>query len=123
MPGDEAAGCNYLFGYGSIINNESRLATGGSAVAACVRIDGSGFERCWNFRSTTGFTALGLQKVAAQTKTSKAPPINGIIFPVGNDMDEVSMANLLLRIPPFFVYFPTRLSVRPTRGRVHAPSC
>jgi hypothetical protein len=80
-------GSNYLFGYGSIISNESRLATGGSAVAACVRIEGSGFERCWNFRSTTGFTALGLQKVAATPTRAKAPPINGIVFPVGDDME------------------------------------
>ena len=74
---------NYLFGYGSIINNESRLATGGSNIAVCVRVRGTGYRRCWNFRSTTGFTALGLQKAV-----NERADINGVVFPVGHDMHE-----------------------------------
>ena len=48
-----------------------------------------GFRRGWNFRSATGFTALGVSKVepstASQTTTSP-PPMNGVLFQVPSHM-------------------------------------
>lgn len=62
----------FVFGYGSIINNESRLSTtqGQGQVVQAQEIiqyafirSSAGYERGWNFRSSTGFTALGIRKV------------------------------------------------------------
>ncbi len=68
----------YVFGYGSIINLRSRVRSGGSAKAMYVRIsERFGYRRKWNFRSPTGFTALGLSKVKRKENMST---VNGVLF-------------------------------------------
>jgi hypothetical protein len=76
----------FIFGYGSLINTQSRNATAGNSVSAIpVRVSaGFGFIRAWNDRSPSGFTALGLRKPGpGETATT----INGVLYPVrGDDM-------------------------------------
>src|ERR1700730_3075658 len=49
----------YVFGYGSLINSESRAKTGLSGAAIPVRV--TGFQRAWNFVDRkAGMTALGV---------------------------------------------------------------
>lgn len=77
---------NYIFGYGSIINDESRLKTLGCSCAddeavAVYLSPEFGYFRSWCYRSNTGFTALGLIPMNNQKYSSK---ICGIIFPVSN---------------------------------------
>jgi hypothetical protein len=77
---------NFIFGYGSIINEKSRNCTCGSSFNAIpVRISTKfGYRRCWNFHSPTAkITALGLEK----TNKENASTINGILYP----LDEGSM--------------------------------
>lgn len=70
----------FLIGYGSLIDGDSRNGTAGERTDAVpVRVtDGFGYRRTWNARSRSGFTALGLEKAAGKAPT----PINGVIFPV-----------------------------------------
>jgi len=72
-----------VFGYGSIINPKSRASTLGESdapgVIAKVGKD-FGWVRAWNFRSLTGFTALGLKKCS-----EKNCSINGLLFPVHDE--------------------------------------
>jgi hypothetical protein len=52
---------HYLFGYGSLINCESRARTGCSGVAIPARV--TGFQRAWNFVDReTGMTVLGVAR-------------------------------------------------------------
>ena len=108
---------NYLFGFGSIINDTSRLrtrqidaqfdtckdtdkATAGSdsftggqyddAIAAAITAPGD--QRQWNFRSNTGFTALGLllSPPSADLAERKLPDnaddgVFGVLFPVSDE--------------------------------------
>ena len=76
----------FIFGYGSLINSLSRGSTVGADVPAIpVRVSAAfGYVRVWNDRSSSGFTALGLDKVAPGEKGST---INGVLYPVdGTDM-------------------------------------
>jgi tetratricopeptide (TPR) repeat protein len=105
---------DYIFGYGSIINDDSRCGTlyestsqshtrnlsrnqlsaispfpgGSSDEAVAVSVSSHYAKRCWNFRCTTGFTALGfvLQQSSINdldsTVSSTVEDINGVIFPV-----------------------------------------
>jgi len=75
----------YVFGYGTLINNDSRLATLQSLSSSSVvsencflaALSGDfGFERCWCFRSVTGFTALGLRETTEKTG------VKGVVFEV-----------------------------------------
>jgi len=71
-----------IFGYGSIINQKSRASTLGRerSEALLAWIDGEfPWVRSWVFRSTTGFTALGLRE---RHSTECRFGINGIIFRV-----------------------------------------
>src|SRR5918995_5501309 len=72
---------NFLFGYGSLINTNSREATAAKPVHAIpVRISASfGFIRAWVDRSATGFTALGLRRPVGG---ESAMTINGVLYPV-----------------------------------------
>ena len=77
---------NFLFGYGSLINTDSRNATAPKPVHAIpVRISASfGFVRAWVDRSTTEFTALGLRR---PVPGESAMTVNGVLYPVeGADM-------------------------------------
>ena len=54
-----------VFGYGSIVNNESRAGTLAVPVdqalaVPCTLMPSAGYTRAWCFRSLTGFTALGV---------------------------------------------------------------
>ncbi len=71
---------NYIFGYGSLVNAESRAASFNcmqSVVAARISAE-FGYKRVWNYKGP-GFTALGLQK------TDSPMSINGIIYSVHAD--------------------------------------
>jgi hypothetical protein len=77
---------NFIFGYGSLINTESRDATSSHPIAAiAVRVSAAfGYIRAWNDRSPSGFTALGLRKAGPG---ESGMTINGVVYPVeGNDM-------------------------------------
>lgn len=78
----------FIFGYGTLINEPSRTSTSGHRVAAVpARISGAfGYVRAWVARSGTrsggaGFTALGLRRLNAGEAPSS---INGVVFPVMN---------------------------------------
>jgi len=79
---------HFIFGYGSLINSASRNATASTPIPAIpVRVSAAfGFRRCWNDRSPSGFTALGLCKA----KPGEAGgTINGVVYPVeGEDMSK-----------------------------------
>lgn len=72
-----------IFGYGSIINHKSRASTLDVESSECllVRVAATaGWTRCWNFRSPTGFTALGLRRAGGSK--GQGSSINGVVFPV-----------------------------------------
>ncbi len=76
----------FIFGYGSLINTQSRNTTAGAAMPALpVRVSAAfGYLRTWNDRSPSGFTALGLRKPLLGESAST---INGVLYPVqGDDM-------------------------------------
>src|SRR5215471_20453669 len=76
----------FIFGYGSLINSQSRNSTAAVPIPAIpVRVSAAfGYVRSWSDRSPSGFTALGLRRPFE----GEAPmTINGVIYPVaGNDM-------------------------------------
>lgn len=76
---------NYIFGYGSLINSDSRAATAGKPVPAVpVRVSGAlGLVRAWNFRSKSGFTALGLRPA----RGGESQSINGVVYKVEGTME------------------------------------
>jgi hypothetical protein len=76
----------FIFGYGSLINTQSRNATASAPISAIpVRVSAAfGYVRTWNDRSPSGFTALGLRKPGPG---EKANTINGVLYAVeGDDM-------------------------------------
>jgi hypothetical protein len=75
---------NFIFGYGSLINSQSRNSTASTPVAAIpVRVSPAlGYIRSWNDRSLSGFTALGLRK---PLPGEAARTINGVLYPVEVD--------------------------------------
>lgn len=73
---------HFLFGYGSLMNSESRGSTSGKVTAAVpVRLSAEfGYIREWNFRSPTSkLTALGIRK---RLPGEAGSTINGVIYPV-----------------------------------------
>ena len=69
---------NFIFGFGSIINDESRKATApeaGDPIPARLSPD-FGYRRIWNYRSSAKLTALGLKR------STEGMSINGVIYPV-----------------------------------------
>lgn len=77
---------NFIVGYGSLINSASRNATAATPVEVIpVRVSEKlGYVRSWNFRSPSGFTALGVRKSRAG---DAARTINGVLYAVvGDDM-------------------------------------
>src|SRR5215472_1484067 len=77
---------NFIFGYGSLINSQSRNATATAPIPAIpVRVSAAfGYIRTWNDRSPSGFTALGLRK---PTDSERPTTINGVLYAVeGDDM-------------------------------------
>lgn len=79
---------DYLFGFGSIMNTtthapwlqNSKDGKAATLSGALVTLKKSfGYERQWNFRSSTGFTALGVIK---SEQHGEANDINGVVFQV-----------------------------------------
>jgi hypothetical protein len=71
----------FIFGYGSLIDEESRRKTaGGTPDAIAVRVSSDfGYIRAWVDRCPCGFTALGLRR----PHPGEVPvTINGVIYPV-----------------------------------------
>ena len=106
---------DYIFGFGSIMNRgthgESLLP--GIAVVLSKEF---GYERQWNFRSSTGFTALGVVpkgslKNDADTTQEKtaASDINGVLFRVTQSMipvfDRREVGYEKVRIPLEYLEF------------------
>lgn len=87
---------DYVFGYGSIINNVSRKSTlqsiSPNLTASDADVDHAviatlspefGYKRCWCFRSSTGFTALGLKYCDGGSKERQCLlGVTGVLFPV-----------------------------------------
>ena len=77
---------NFIFGYGSIINEESRNNCNNNTkifdvIPARLSSD-LGYRRTWNYRCLTSkFTALGLEKVSKEN----ACTINGVLYPILNN--------------------------------------
>lgn len=81
----------YVFGYGTLINNESRRSTLLSVSSSETESNGpsvlcelsgrAGLERAWCFRSATGFTALGLRESSLGLDVT-LPGIKGVAFQV-----------------------------------------
>ena len=97
--------CNFIFGFGSIINDESRKSTVPEAGDAFpVRIAKEfGYRRVWNFQSPSAkLTALGLIK-----DPNKQTTINGVIYPVlGDDVskfDEREEGYTRMEIPSYYI--------------------
>jgi len=79
---------NFLFGFGSIIQSQSRKGSDPSAPdAAPCRIKPEwGFVREWNFQAATAqICALGLRKTKPNEKGAS---INGVIFPAPSDLND-----------------------------------
>ena len=77
----------FIFAYGSLLNKTSRERTFHTASIYKANIKkNSGYYRTFNFRSNTGFTALGLAKSSDESKCIGAT-INGIIIEVENVHD------------------------------------
>ena len=91
---------DYVFGYGSIINSISRGSTLQclSATTDEVIVDHAvfatvsssfGYRRCWCYRSSTGFTALGLKYCGDNGSEGvdnalDLKGIGGVLFPIPN---------------------------------------
>lgn len=79
----------FVFGYGSLINDVSRARTArdGNSVAGVVRLN-SEFERAWCFRAGSGFTALGLRRACPESSSSiRSVGVNGVVFEVRGDAE------------------------------------
>jgi tetratricopeptide (TPR) repeat protein len=77
---------DYLFGFGSIMNSSTHApwlkdeSVGALLGAVATLSRGFGYERQWNFRSSTGFTALGV------IESTTPNDINGVVFRVPRSM-------------------------------------
>lgn len=75
----------FIFGYGSLINDESRRRTAGESegIAATVVLRDSEYERAWCFHAASGFTALGM-RTAKRTSAARSASqgVNGVLFEV-----------------------------------------
>lgn len=75
----------FLIGYGSLIDADSRAGTAGARLEALpIRVSADfGWRRVWNLVAGSGFTALGLESGRAD---APAETINGVMFPVDGPM-------------------------------------
>ena len=101
---------DYIFGFGSIMNR----GTHGENFLPGVSVVLSrkfGYERQWNFRSNTGFTALGVSKVDTNggESSSQAKDVNGVLFRVTQSMipvfDRREVGYEKVRIPLQYLTF------------------
>jgi cation transport regulator ChaC len=101
----DVASYDYIFGFGSIINTETHApwltsssststvdnnsTTGSSALPgqrATLQAN-LGYQRGWNFRSNTGFTALGVMPTKNNGE-EVGSDINGVLFRIPRSMIE-----------------------------------
>lgn len=131
---------NFLFGFGSIINDESRKKTNpniGHPIPVRLSKD-FGYRRCWNFQSPSAkLTALGLEKV----NMNESSTINGIICPIKDNnlknFDEREEGYTRIKIPikmlqptswyelpkhncNIWVYVPNGKNNKPGKGLLNA---
>jgi hypothetical protein len=115
---------DYLFGFGSIINTTTHapwLKTSSSSSSSTV-LPGAvvtlskdfGYVRQWNFRSDTGFTALGVTKVNANTDdkimaSTGGSDINGVLYRIPQSMipgfDRREVGYEKVAVPPKYLLF------------------
>ena len=115
---------DYIFGFGSIMNRGTHGENFLPGVSVLLSKE-FGYERQWNFRSSTGFTALGVSKVSAGTttnsnkkdrssssssSTTKAEKdVNGVLFRVTQSMipvfDRREVGYEKVRIPLEYLEF------------------
>jgi hypothetical protein len=94
---------NFIFGYGSLINSQSRNSTAAAPIPAIpARLSAAlGYIRTWNDRSASGFTALGLRKASPD---EPGRTVNGVLYPVdGDDMSKFDAREegyVRVEIPP-----------------------
>mmetsp|Transcript_10113 Transcript_10113/g.24541 ORF Transcript_10113/g.24541 Transcript_10113/m.24541 type:complete len:1333 (+) Transcript_10113:157-4155(+) len=97
---------DYIFGFGSIMNRGTHGENFLPGVAVLLSKE-FGYERQWNFRSSTGFTALGVSKVPS----GKDPTldVNGVLFRVTQSMipvfDRREVGYEKVRIPLEYLEF------------------
>jgi hypothetical protein len=115
---------DYLFGFGSIINTSTHapwLATSKDSKvealpgAVATLKSSFGYQRRWNFRSTTGFTALGLSPVDNNGPEDVIKSgINGVVFRINRSMvrsfDRREVGYQRLSIPLEFLQFHSDLT-------------
>ena len=112
----------YIFGFGSIMNTSTHATwkttssttttdmqslSSGSLPGVIATISKEfGYKRQWSFRSSTGFTALGVEQVIVATNENgggKCCEINGVIFQVPTcdipDFDRREVGYTKIRIP------------------------
>ena len=75
---------DFVFGYGSIFNDESRRGTiGAESGAVFARLSPDlNLVRAWNFLSPTGFAALGLEDARASSTSGSNDVVPGVVVAV-----------------------------------------
>eukprot|EP00581_Thalassiosira_minuscula_P002637 CAMPEP_0183743682 /NCGR_PEP_ID=MMETSP0737-20130205/65340_1 /TAXON_ID=385413 /ORGANISM="Thalassiosira miniscula, Strain CCMP1093" /LENGTH=1249 /DNA_ID=CAMNT_0025979307 /DNA_START=695 /DNA_END=4444 /DNA_ORIENTATION=- len=87
---------DYIFGFGSIMNTSTHAtwqppdkkgSPGAAPIPGAIATIKKrfGYRREWNFRSATGFTALGVIKADNGIDNSEASDINGVLFRVARE--------------------------------------
>ena len=104
---------HYIFGFGSIINvathapwissSDNSASLPGRPAVLSSRM---GYLRGWNFRSSTGFTALGIRR-----SKENGSDINGVLFRVHHtmlkDFDRREVGYDRIQIPQEYIDFPS----------------
>jgi len=76
---------NYVFGYGSLINPDSRGCTVDSTKSArVIKVLAKGLERSWNYNCRDTYTAVGVSKVE-----DKSIACNGVIIPIDDPLNDL----------------------------------
>ena len=105
---DDKSKHEYIFGFGSIMNRDTHNDKYLPGVSAILKKE-FGYERQWNFRSSTGFTALGVSKVPDNRVEEQAKDINGVLFQVSQCMmpefDRREIGYEKVRIPIEYLAF------------------
>jgi len=82
---DYASHPNYVFGYGSLINPDSRGCTVDSTKSArVIKVLAKGLERSWNYNCRDVYTAVGVSKVDDPSITC-----NGVIIPIDDPINDL----------------------------------
>jgi len=137
LPQQEDGDSDYIFGFGSIINvaTHAPWISSGDAAGECSSASSlpgrpavvsarMGYQRGWNFRSNTGFTALGIRRVVVNTSATTedadsalpaaeeqvASDINGVLFRIRHsvlaDFDRREVGYDRVQIPFDCIDFP-----------------